>query len=268
MNWSGERRVVGNLLRGVVFAFAFLGVAGPRADLLARAQAIPAHKIASLPVGLTLPVQIGHKLQAGRVPVGTTVVAKTTQRIPLSEHTYLDKGAVLRGEVLASAVGDGAARPATLTLRFTSLQAGKEAVPLRVRAVAIANFTNVSDAAAPTLGSVSRGNSGPANWTTMQVGGDLVFRELWVGGVYDSGMRLVGRADYHGVYSLPKPLDSGGPALPRALGVFSAGAAGLYGFGDACRLQSNGGTIILTCLGKRAVLRDGDDLLLEVIPAT
>lgn len=224
---------------------------------------------ATLPQGILLPVQLGHTLTAGKTPVGASIVVKTTQRIPLGEHTYIEKGALVHGEVLASAHGDGTpARPAILQLRFTALEYQHQAISLQVKAIAIANFTDVADTGTPILGSVGPANSGPANWTTRQVGGDEVFRQLWVGGLYDISMHVVGSADEHGVYSLPEPIQgSSAQPLPRALGVFSASATGLYGFGDGCTLRADDGTITLTRIGKTLKLRDGDDLLLQVVAA-
>jgi hypothetical protein len=239
------------------------------AQAAGQTVAQPSLSLAAVPAGIYLPVQLGHTLTAGKVPVGAGIIAKTTQPIPLGDRSEIAKGARLFGEILASAKGDGTpAQPAILQFRFTRLEDQQRTIPVRLKAVAIANFTDVADAGTPILNSVSRGNSGPANWTTRQVGGDEVFRQLWVGGLYDTSMRLVGSADEHGVYTLPQPLeDNGSRPLPRALGVFSASAAGLYGFGDGCTLRSDDGTITVTRVGKTVKVRNGDDLLLETIPS-
>jgi hypothetical protein len=199
--------------------------------------------------------------------VGTRIVAKTTQRVPVGEHLYLKQGAELMGVVKASSAEDkGTARPATLTLEFTQLRYGKQTVAVRTKAIAIANFTNVGETFLPVTGGADRGNASEASWTTMQVGGDEVVRSGWVGDVIDSQMEKVGYADYWGVYSLPvKPSGGDGPALSRAMGVFSTTAAGLYGFDKGTELHSEGGTITLTRAGGRVLMRDGDNLLLEVM---
>jgi hypothetical protein len=217
--------------------------------------------------GVTLPVQISRSLYAGKVPVGTRIVAKTTQRVPVGEHLYLKRGAELMGVVVASSAGEkGATRPAMLTIEFTQLRYGKQTVPVRTKAIAIANFTDVGETFLPTTGGADRGNASEASWTTKQVGGDEVVRSGWVGDVVDSQMRTVGYADYWGVYSLPEKQSGGdGPALPRAMGVFSTRAAGLYGFDKGTELHSEGGTITLTREGGRVLVRDGDNLLLEVM---
>ena len=61
-------------------------------------------------------------------------------------------------------------------------------------------------------------------------------RSGWVGDVVGSGTRTVGSADYYGVYSLPVKLQGAdGAMVPRAMGVFSTTAEGLYGYDSRAR---------------------------------
>ena len=155
--------------------------------------------------------------------------------------------------------------PATLLIRFTRLRYGRQSIPLRTKAIAIANFMEVGYTHMPTDGGPDMGIVSEANWTTKQVGGDSVIRTGWVGPVFGADRGKVGRADYYGVYSLPKASPNDGPSFPRALGVFSMTAAGLYGFDSGCELRSADGTITLTSPKKSVELRNGDNLLLEVV---
>jgi hypothetical protein len=240
-----------------LFAFVAAGVAQREAAI---------SELGALPEGVTLPVQLGRSLRAGKVRVGTQIVVKTTQRVPVSENFYLKAGAELDGEVVASVAGSGnASRPATLSIRFTRLRYGNQSIPLRTKAIAIANFMQVGYAGLPADGGPDMGITNAANWTTKQVGGDAVVRTGWVGPVVGSDTQTVGHADYYGVYSLPAPSPGDGPSFPRALGVFSTTAAGLYGFGPGSALKSDDGTITLTGPGKSVGLRNGDNLLLEVL---
>jgi len=227
-------------------------------------------ELEALPPGVTLPVKVGRALRAGKVQVGTPIVVKTTQRVPVSEETYLKAGAELDGEVVASVAGHGnGSTPATLSIRFTRLRYGKQSIPLRTKAIAIANFAEVGYAYLPADGGPDMGIVSEANWTTKQVGGDSVFRTGWVGPVFGvDGQGKVGRADYYGVYSLPELSPNDRPSFPRALGVFSTTASGLYGFDSGSALSSADGTITLTGPGKSVELRSGDNLLLEVISPT
>jgi hypothetical protein len=237
---------------------------------LAVASDVPqrSHEVSelqALPAGITLPVQIGRTLRSGKVKPGTVIEAKTTQRVPTSASAYLKRGASVRGEVVASDVGDGtAAHPSTLTIRFNQLSYRGQTVPLETRAVAVANLMAVDGTFLPATGGSDRGNNSPASWTTQQVGGDFVARSGWVGDVVGSGLRTVGDADFYGVYSLPVKLFDGA-VVPRAMGVFSTTAKGLYGYETGATLESSDGLITIKSPEKRVVVRDGDNLLLEVV---
>jgi hypothetical protein len=134
---------------------------------------------------------------------------------------------------------------------------------VETRAIAAASFVRVGDTFIPTTGGPDRGNASEANWNTKQVGGDEVNRSGWAGVVSDSWMRVVGSADYYGVYSLPVRL--GGAMVPRAMGVFSTTAKGLYGYDEGAQLESSGGLITITNPGKPIAIRNRDQLLLEVV---
>ncbi|WP_263365091.1 hypothetical protein [Edaphobacter bradus] len=217
-----------------------------------------------LPAGITLPVQMGRTLRAGKTKPGTVFVVKTTQRVPVSETSYLNKGAKVRGEVVASAAGDGtAAHPSMLTIRFTALNYRGKTVPLVTRAIAIANLMAVEYTYVPATGSADCGNFTATNWTTRQVGGDEVYRSGWVGDVNDVTTHKVGNADYYGVYSLPVKID--GEKVPLAMGVFSTTAKGLYAYDPGATLESSGGLITVTSPEKHLAIRNGDNLLLEVL---
>lgn len=239
-------------------------------------SAQPAHPLPKHPVqtlqpltpGLTLPIELTHALKAGHTRPGASVDAFTTQPIPLSLSTYLPRGARVTGTVVTSVGADRkAGRPATLTIRFDHLRYRQQVVPLRAHALAIANFTEVEDTFASTNDFSDRGTPSPADWTTQQVGGDEVYRTGWTGPVLSRSSQPVGFADFHGVYADPPPGASGTAAIPRALGVFSVTARGLYGFDFSDKLSSSGAEITVTANGN-LVLRTGDDLLLQALPAS
>jgi hypothetical protein len=234
-------------------------------DATSKSQAVS--ELRPLPAGVTLPVAVGRTLRAGKVKPGTVFQVKTMQRVPVSEDAYLKRGATVHGEVVASDAGDGtAAHPATLTIRFSQLSYRGRTVPLETRAVAMANLMAVDDTFLSMQGGADRGNSSEASWTTRQVGGEEVVRSGWVGPVVGIGLRTVGNADYYGVYSLPAKLQGAdGGMVPRAMGVFSTTAKGLYSYDEGTQLESSGGVITITNPIGRAVIRAGDNLLLEVV---
>ena len=234
-------------------------------DARSKSQAVL--ELRPLPAGVTLPVAVGRTLRAGKVKPGTVFLLKTTQRVPVSEDTYLNRGAAVRGEVVTSEAGDRtAAHPATLAIRFTQLSYRGVTVPLATRAVAMANLMDVDGTFLPLMGGADRGKSSEGSWTTAQVGGQEVVRSGWIGPVVGAGLQTVGRADYYGVYSLPVKLQGAdGAMVPRAIGVFSTTAKGLYGYDEGSELESSGGVITITNSKGQAVIRAGDHLLLEVV---
>jgi hypothetical protein len=238
------------------------------ATLVSAQKSVAVSKLEPVPVGVTLPVQLGRSLEAGKVKAGTKIVVTTTQRVPVGEHLYLNRGAALDGEVVTSTAGDGtAAKPSVLTIRFSQLRYRKQVVPVAVRAIAMANFTDVDDTSIPVSGGGDRGRS-VASWTTRQMGGDEIPRSGWIADVINDRTQTVGYANYFGVYSLPRtPPNGDGPALPRAMGVFSTTASGLYGFDAGVSLDSSGEMITLRGVGKKLLVRNGDDMLLEVVGA-
>jgi hypothetical protein len=132
----------------------------------------------------------------------------------------------------------------------------------------MANLMYVDGTYLPLVGGPDRGNSSEASWTTAQVGGEEVVRSGWIGPVVGAGLQTVGRADYYGVYSLPAKMEGtngDGATFPRAIGVFSTRAKGLYGYDEGTQLESSGGLITITNPKGQAVIRAGDHLLLEVV---
>lgn len=221
-------------------------------------------ELGPLPDGVTLPVQLDKTLRSGKTKPGTVFTVTTTQRVPVSAETYLDRGATLRGEVVTSTAGDGtAAHPAVLVIRFTQLSYRRQTVPVVTNAVAVASRLAVDDTFLPTNPSFDQFTSNPANWTTRQVGGQLVARSGWIGPVVAVGLHTVGSADYYGVYSLPAETDK--VQFPRAIGIFSTTAEGMYGYEHGAALESSGGVIKITSPGRNAVIRAGEGLLLEVV---
>ena len=53
--------------------------------------------------------------------------------------------------------------------------------------------------------------------------------------------------------------------VPRAMGVFSTTAKGLYGYDEGDRMESSGGVITISNPIKGVVIRNRDQMLLEVI---
>ncbi len=225
----------------------------------------PVRTLTPLPVGLTVPIQISHTYRAGKTSPGTTIVASTTQRIPLGNYRYLRYGVKVIGTVVASTPADKATgKPATMTIRFDKVVDRTQAVPLRTAAVAVANFTDVADTSLPANANLGRGTAEIASMTTHQIGGEEICRSGWDGPLVGGHLQPVGYADHYGVYANPPPNATGTAAIPHALGAFSSSAQGLYGFDGGAELLSANGELTVTS-PHGLVLRNGDNFLLQVV---
>jgi hypothetical protein len=220
----------------------------------------PAHPsrsaaLVSLPPGRTLPVILQQKLSAGHGKVGDRVVARLSQRVPLPNGGYLLPKAQLVGHV-------SALDARSLALQFTELKLGGQTEPIAVRLLAAAHWMDVGRTAQPLDGG-DRATSNPADWTTMQIGRDEVYRSGGSGTVYNQYSEPVGHADLYGVYAPPLP---GGSAM-RAMGPFSTTAKGIYDL-PGVAIDAAGGTgqpIVLGLSSPKWQLDSGTALLLEVV---
>jgi len=221
---------------------------------LSVACAKAAQDLPILPAGATLPVSLQTPLSAKRVRVGAAIVAQLSQRVPLTGGGYLPAKARVLGNVVAY---DGQ----SLTLRFTTLALGAQTEAIEVRLVAAAHWLDADHARDPLDGG-DRGTSDPADWTTMQIGRDEVYRSGGSGTVYNQYSEPVGHADLEGVYAAPV---AGEPA--RAMGPFSTTSSGLYDL-DELRMVSEGGSatpIVFGLAGPKWRLDTATPLLLEVV---
>lgn len=208
-----------------------------------------------LPPGITLPVSLDRTLDQKHFHQGESIVASLYQRVPLAHGFYLPKRAKLLGIVVSS-------NGNTLELRWTELRLGHQSVPIAVKLLAAAHWMDVAGTNVP-LGGTDRGTSSPADWTTMQIGGDEVYRSGGSGAVYNQYSDRVGDADLFGVYAEPQ---SNG-ALPHAMGPFSTTSAGLYDLRWMV-LASPGGPgrpIVFQLENDRWQLHAADALLLEIV---
>jgi hypothetical protein len=208
-----------------------------------------------LPTGSTLPVILQHKLSAEHVKVGGRVIARLSQRVPLPNGQYLPAKAELVGHVAAYDAR-------SLALKFTELTLTGQTEPIAVRLLAAAHWMDVGRTAEPLDGG-DRATSNPADWTTMQIGRDEVYRSGGSGTVYNQYSEPVGHADLYGVYTPPLP---GGSAM-RAMGPFSTTAKGVYdlpGIAIAA-VGGNGQPIVLGLSNPKWRIDSGTALLLEVV---
>lgn len=244
-------------MRHIVWRTGLAMLACPALWLVGHADAsrTPTPALVSLPSGSTLPVILQQKLRVGHVRVGARIVARLSQRVPLPDGQYLSAKAELVGRVSAYDAR-------SLALQFTELKLAGRTEPIAVRLIAAAYWMDVGRTAEPLDGG-DRATSNPADWTTMQIGRDEVYRSAGSGQVYNQYSEPVGRADLYGVYAPPLP---GGSAM-RAMGPFSTTAKGIYDLPGIAidAAGGNGAPIVLGLSNPKWQLDSGTALLLEVV---
>lgn len=187
----------------------------------------------AIPPGTILPLQLNSSLNSRKSKPGQVVTARLMQDVPLPSGAKIRAGSRAVGRVLEVVVarnGSGA----KLSLQFDTLEVSRHRMPMTTNLRALASMMEVDDAQVPKTGP-DPGTS-PSSWTTVQIGGDVVYRG---GGPVTEGLQVVGTPAPNGVLdriaSQPGTKcrgDMDGNDQPQALWVFSADACGIYGFHD------------------------------------
>jgi hypothetical protein len=192
-----------------------------------------------LPPGTVIPVLLETTLDSSRGKAGQRVVATIGQTISLGNRVILVRSKLL-GQV-TEVIGDSGR--ATLAVRFDRLLPRKSNTPLSLDVVlrAVASPMAVVDSGRTTSLGVGQTNS-PATWTTVQIGGDVVYRGG--GPVVNSFGETVGEPVHGGLFTqwsgvLARVSSPAGSACqnlplsgsPQSVWIFSASACGVYGLG-------------------------------------
>jgi hypothetical protein len=186
-----------------------------------------------IPAGTVLPLRLNSSLSSKKSKPADIVTARLMQDILLPSGEKIHAGSKAVGhvlEVIAAKNGGGA----KLSLQFDTIEVSHQKLPMTTNLRALASMMEVEDAQTPKTGP-DRGTS-QNSWTTVQVGGDVVYRG---GGPVARGLQVVGTPTADGVLVrvASKPGtncrgDLSGHNEPQALWVFSADACGTYGFSD------------------------------------
>ncbi len=257
-----SRRLVyahwGILLPVVLFAASF-GTSGLHAQ--------------SLPTGATLPVRLIHSLNSDRDFPEKTFVVKTTQAVPLPANRKVPKGTKIFGHIVAAQGPEARDHLPQLTLHFDKLvyPSGEEA-PITLGLRAMASFFAAGETQSPT----NDPEMGPSSWTTLQIGGDVVYRGG--GPVTTSWGEVVGKPVSDGVVArliapregtYPNNLHCTSDETLHALGLFASSACGVYGFSHLT-IAKDGftqpkGQIVLVSSSTSVKVGSGSQFLLQVI---
>ncbi len=210
----------------------------------------------AIPAGTILPVQLETTLHAGKLRAGQAIHARVMQNIP---GTAIHRGAKVVGRITA-------VTPNSVSLRFNAVISHGHRIPVSTNLRALASMMEVSEAHLPEE-QASRGLV-PENWTTQQIGGDMVYR----GGGHVMGANgFVGNPTAYGVRDR---LTANGPCRaavdgngrPQALWLFSSAACGVYGIPGLTIIHAgrSSGAIDLASPSHPLLIRSGGGLLLRV----
>jgi hypothetical protein len=183
-----------------------------------------------LPAGTALPVMLNSTLDAKKDKPGQKIQGKTMQ-VPLPSGGVIKSESHVIGDVIS--VSKPGASGSRIVVAFDQIEDHGQVVHLSVSLRALASMESVFDAKLPMGNQSDYESSG--EWTTKQVGGDVVNRGR---GVLASTTGIVGRYSGSGVWgkltpaSDPECLATDGDDREQALWVFSTSACGVYGFSD------------------------------------
>jgi hypothetical protein len=221
----------------------------------------------SIPPGTILPVEL-KKAFSSNSKAGETITARIMQDVPLPEGRKIPIGSTVIGKIVAVEPGPNG-QGVSVKMRFDEITTHKATIPVTTSLRAVANMMEVDQAQIPIFGA-DRGTSRNA-WTTVQVGGDAVYR---------GGGQVKGESGWYGKPVYPDGVEGmvtanpdwgcdAGNNRPQALWVFSSNACGMYGFSHE-KIGQHGnkpplGEIVVTSTKDSFNVRNGSGLLLEVV---
>ncbi len=221
---------------------------------------------AMLPAHITLPVVLAHTIDSRHASVGQSITGKLAQRVQIGPKTWLPKGAMVHGRILAVNTAQATSGP-SVTFEFHSVTAKDSAWRTKTSLLALASLMEVYNANEPATDFDDRANQNEHAWTVRQIGGDIVYRDS--GRIDNRHGEKVGTEDDQGQYSLAGVNADGSTRLPRALGLFSTTAHGVYGMpGYSIGNSEKSGSITVSAGAENKNLRlhYGVALLLETAP--
>jgi hypothetical protein len=218
-----------------------------------------------IPAGTVIPLMMDSTIRVSKSRVGEKIEGNVMQDVPLPSGEKINRRSEVYGHVVSVAnQGPGG----TIVLQFDQIKDAKQTIPFTAALLALASMSSVADARSPLN---STANLDPkSQWTTRQVGGDIVNRGrgkvasssgvlgTWVQG---AGVRIK---------LSPNP-DAGCPSGPgydreQSVWVFSSAACGIYGLNDV-KIKNTGaattplGQIVLS-FSKDTEIRGGSGWLL------
>jgi len=223
----------------------------------------------TIPAGTILPLRLNSALNSKKSKAGQAISATLMQDVPLAPQSTIHAGTKVMGHVV-DVIPATTTSGARISFRFDTIEISKQKVPITTNLRALASMMEVHEAQLPQSGP-DRGTSENA-WTTVQIGGDVVYRG---GGPVAHGLEVVGTPTAKGVLCRVRANTSAkcrgetdGNDLPQALWVFSADACGAYGFPDLTIIHAGRsspfGEVALGSTRGDFEVRSGSGMLLRV----
>ncbi|MGA7915636.1 MAG: hypothetical protein WCA00_10405 [Candidatus Acidiferrales bacterium] len=249
--------------RRLILLCVALSCAGPAAVRSTAAQD-------SIPDGTILPVRLSTSLSSRKSIAGQAIVGRIMQDVPLGAGVVIHRGARVTGHVV-SVTRAAAGRPAEISFQFDALHIRDSTLPVITDLRAVASPLEI-DGAQLSMNGGDRGTP-PTAYTTVQVGGDVVYRG---GGPVMQGERVVGEPVAGGVLvtvrateGMPCRGSLDGNALPQAMWLFSSDACGVYGYSQmaiahAGRTKPLGQIVLASTEARDLSIRAGSGMLLRV----
>ena len=186
-----------------------------------------------IPPGTVLPVMLNSTLDARKMKPGHRITARLMQDVVLPGGRRLRAGSRIDGQVISA---DSTANGSRLVLRMDRAVTQGRELTITTHLRALASMMEVYEAQMPTNNWDDYGTT-TSDWTTVQVGGDVVYRGN--GHVYSEG-QIVGKATDSGLVTAKlRPAaklgcrgEVYGNDREQSLWVFSTAACGTYGFTD------------------------------------
>ena len=218
--------------------------------------------------GTILPVRLNNSISSKNAKPGQTITARVMQNVPLPDRGRIRAGTRVVGHIV-SVTPPSANSGAQISFKFDALVVAKRQIPVSTDLRAVASMSEIEDAQDPAMGT-DRG-TGPDAYTTVQVGGDVVYRG---GGHVMSGHTVVGEPVADGVLVRVSnepgtPCRAGVDGNPlQALWLFSSNACGVYGFRHLEIVHAGrtnpAGEITLASQHGQFDVRSGSGMLLRV----
>ena len=193
-----------------------------------------------IPAGTVIPIMLSSELNVKKAKIGQQIEGKVMQDVPLSADAKINKGSRVMGRIV-SLTRPGSSG-SSMVVQFDTIEDHDRTIPIQTAALAIASMGSVAQAQVP-INVASSDSDSVDQWTTRQVGGDIVNRGRGKAGSPDGelGRWLEGSSVMIKLAPNPGEGCPSGPGYDReqAVWIFSSAACGTYDLGPM-KIASSG----------------------------